>query len=110
GRPLELYRRPRNRFVAVFFGEANVVPARELGLGERGYAVIRPEDVVLGGGQTYSYKGQVVDVTFLWHYLKVEIQSNGHIFKAFVDLDTPVSVGDVVEFGWDARDVYVVEE
>ncbi|MGC9130318.1 MAG: ABC transporter ATP-binding protein [Pyrobaculum sp.] len=110
GRPLELYRRPRNRFVAVFFGEANVVPARELGLGESGYAVVRPEDVVLGGGQTYSYKGQVVDVTFLWHYLKVEIQSNGHIFKAFVDLDTPVSVGDVVEFGWDARDVYVVEE
>lgn len=110
GKPIELYKKPKNRFVAEFFGEANIVPTSALGLGEKGYAVIRPEDVVIGGNATYKLKGQVVDVTFLWHYLKVEIQSNGHIYKAYVDLETPVSVGDVVEFGWDVRDVYVVEE
>ncbi|MEM0485154.1 MAG: ABC transporter ATP-binding protein [Pyrobaculum sp.] len=109
GRPIELYKKPRNRFVAEFFGEANIVPAAALGLAERGYAVIRPEDVVIGGG-TYRFKGQVVDITFLWHYLKVEIQSNGYIFKAYVDLETPISLGEVVEFGWDARDMYIVAE
>jgi len=109
GRPVELYKRPRNKFVAEFFGEANIVPARLLGIAKEGYAVIRPEDVVLGGG-TYRLKGQVVDVTFLWHYQKVEIQADGYVFKAYVDLDAPVSVGETVEFGWDAKDVYLLEE
>ncbi|MEM4081901.1 MAG: ABC transporter ATP-binding protein [Pyrobaculum sp.] len=109
GRPVDIYKRPRSRFVAEFFGEANVIPAELLGLGG-GYAVVRPEDVVLGGGGSFRFRGVVIDVTFLWHYLKVEIQSDGYIYKAYVDLDTPVSIGDVVEFGWDARDVYVVEE
>jgi spermidine/putrescine transport system ATP-binding protein len=110
GKPVDLYKRPRNRFVAEFFGEANIIPASLLGGTREGYAVIRPEDVVIGNSPTYKFKGQVIDITFLWHYLKVEIQSNGHIFKAYVDLETPIAVGDVVEFGFDAKDVYFVEE
>jgi spermidine/putrescine transport system ATP-binding protein len=110
GKPVDLYKRPRNRFVAEFFGEANIIPASLLGGAREGYAVIRPEDVVIGNSPTYKFKGQVIDITFLWHYLKVEIQSNGHIFKAYVDLETPIAVGDVVEFGFDAKDVYFVEE
>jgi spermidine/putrescine transport system ATP-binding protein len=110
GKPVDLYKRPRNRFVAEFFGEANIIPASLLGGTREGYAVIRPEDVVIGNSPTYRFKGQVIDITFLWHYLKVEIQSNGHIFKAYVDLETPIAVGDVVEFGFDAKDVYFVEE
>lgn len=110
GRPYELYKKPRNRFVAEFFGEANVIPAKMLGINKDGYVVVRPEDVVIGGNATYKLRGGVIDVTFLWHYLKVEIQTNGYVFKAYVDLDTPVSVGDVVEFGFDMKDVYVVEE
>jgi spermidine/putrescine transport system ATP-binding protein len=110
GKPVELYKRPKNRFVAEFFGEANIIPASLLGAGRGGYAVVRPEDVVIGNNPTYKFRGQVIDVTFLWHYLKVEIQSNGHIFKAYVDLETPISVGDVVDFGFDAKDVYFVEE
>ncbi|MFN7104984.1 MAG: ABC transporter ATP-binding protein [Pyrobaculum sp.] len=108
GKPVEIYKRPRNKFVAEFFGEANVISAESLGLGRGGYAVVRPEDVMLGGG-SYRLKGLVVDITFLWHYLKVEIQTDGGIFKAYVDLDTPISVGDMVEFGWDARDMYLIE-
>jgi len=110
GKPVDLYKRPRNRFVAEFFGEANIIPASLLGVTGKGYAVVRPEDVVIGNSPTYKFKGQVIDITFLWHYLKVEIQSNGHIFKAYVDLETPIAVGDVVEFGFDAKDVYFVEE
>jgi len=110
GKPVDLYKRPRNRFVAEFFGEANIIPASLLGGTRKGYAVVRPEDVVIGNSPTYKFKGQVIDITFLWHYLKVEIQSNGHIFKAYVDLETPIAVGDVVEFGFDAKDVYFVEE
>ncbi len=110
GRPVELYKRPKNRFVAEFFGEANILPASLLGAGRSGYAVVRPEDVVIGNNPTYKFRGQVIDITFLWHYLKVEIQSNGYIFKAYVDLETPISIGDVVEFGFDAKDVYFVEE
>jgi spermidine/putrescine transport system ATP-binding protein len=110
GKPVDLYKRPRNRFVAEFFGEANIIPASLLGGTREGYAVVRPEDVVIGNSPTYKFKGQVIDITFLWHYLKVEIQSNGHIFKAYVDLETPIAVGDVVEFGFDAKDVYFVEE
>jgi spermidine/putrescine transport system ATP-binding protein len=110
GKPVDLYKRPRNRFVAEFFGEANIIPASLLGGAREGYAVVRPEDVVIGNNPTYRFRGQVIDVTFLWHYLKVEIQSNGYIFKAYVDLETPIAVGDVVEFGFDAKDVYFVEE
>lgn len=110
GKPFELYKRPRNRFVAEFFGEANILPASAVGISSGGYVVIRPEDVVIGGATTYKFKGQVIDVTFLWHYLKVEIQSDSHVFKAYVDLETPVSIGDVVEFGFDAKDVYIVGE
>jgi len=110
GKPVDLYKKPRNRFVAEFFGEANIIPASLLGGTREGYAVIRPEDVVIGNSPTYRFKGQVIDITFLWHYLKVEIQSNGHIFKAYVDLETPIAVGDVVEFGFDAKDVYFVAE
>jgi spermidine/putrescine transport system ATP-binding protein len=110
GKPVDLYKKPRNRFVAEFFGEANIIPASLLGGTREGYAVIRPEDVVIGNSPTYRFKGQVIDITFLWHYLKVEIQSNGHIFKAYVDLETPIAVGDVVEFGFDAKDVYFVTE
>ncbi len=110
GKPVDLYKRPKNRFVAEFFGEANIIPASLLGGAREGYAVVRPEDVVIGNSPTYRFKGQVIDITFLWHYLKVEIQSNGHIFKAYVDLETPIAVGDVVEFGFDAKDVYFVAE
>jgi spermidine/putrescine transport system ATP-binding protein len=110
GKPVDLYKRPRNRFVAEFFGEANIIPASLLGVTGKGYAVVRPEDVVIGNSPTYKFRGQVIDITFLWHYLKVEIQSNGHIFKAYVDLETPIAVGDVVEFGFDAKDVYFVAE
>lgn len=110
GKPVDLYKRPRNRFVAEFFGEANIIPASLLGGTREGYAVVRPEDVVIGNSPTYKFKGQVIDITFLWHYLKVEIQSNGYIFKAYVDLETPIAMGDVVEFGFDAKDVYFVEE
>jgi len=110
GKPVDLYKRPRNRFVAEFFGEANIIPASLLGGAREGYAVVRPEDVVIGNSPTYRFRGQVIDITFLWHYLKVEIQSNGYIFKAYVDLETPIAVGDVVEFGFDAKDVYFVEE
>jgi spermidine/putrescine transport system ATP-binding protein len=110
GKPVDLYKRPRNRFVAEFFGEANIIPASLLGGAREGYAVVRPEDVVIGNSPTYRFRGQVIDITFLWHYLKVEIQSNGHIFKAYVDLETPIAVGDVVEFGFDAKDVYFVAE
>jgi spermidine/putrescine transport system ATP-binding protein len=110
GKPVDLYKRPRNRFVAEFFGEANIIPASLLGGAREGYAVVRPEDVVMGYSPTYRFRGQVIDITFLWHYLKVEIQSNGYIFKAYVDLETPIAVGDVVEFGFDAKDVYFVEE
>jgi spermidine/putrescine transport system ATP-binding protein len=110
GKPVDLYKRPRNRFVAEFFGEANIIPASLLGGARESYAVVRPEDVVIGNSPTYRFRGQVIDVTFLWHYLKVEIQSNGYIFKAYVDLETPIAVGDVVEFGFDAKDVYFVEE
>jgi spermidine/putrescine transport system ATP-binding protein len=110
GKPVDLYKRPKNRFVAEFFGEANIIPASLLGGTGKGYAVVRPEDVVIGKSPTYKFKGHVIDITFLWHYLKVEIQSNGHIFKAYVDLETPIAVGDVVEFGFDAKDVYFVEE
>ena len=110
GKPVDLYKRPRNRFVAEFFGEANIIPASLLGGAREGYAVVRPEDVVIGNSPTYRFRGQVIDITFLWHYLKVEIQSNGYIFKAYVDLETPIAVGDVVEFGFDAKDVYFVAE
>jgi spermidine/putrescine transport system ATP-binding protein len=67
GTPEEIYARPRNRFVADFIGEANIIPAAALG--ESGPArVIRPEQITTGPASGDAERGvtvRIVTHTFL---------------------------------------------
>lgn len=45
GPPLEIYQRPRSRFVAEFMGEVNVLATGEVGVEGGGWLVVRPEQL-----------------------------------------------------------------
>jgi iron(III) transport system ATP-binding protein len=105
GAPMDIYRRPRTRFVADFIGRANFVPGvvrgaengslivqawdLELGLpAQEGYAVsdavtllIRPEmiRVVERGGQV---RGQVRRAAYLGDSIDYDIEVNGQLLTA----------------------------
>jgi len=107
GDPRTLYRRPANRFVARFIGEANLVPgtlARVEGewgvartpLGEfrgrlsdaelrEGNAVecmVRPECLHLGGGEGNAFRARVVRSVYLGELEEFELEAEGRTFRA----------------------------
>ncbi len=110
GPPRDVYRRPADPFVASFFGEANVFRAESLGLGFRGYVVLRPENVKLGGGSV-RVRGVVEDVTFMGPYVKVEVSVDGAVVKVYGNGGlADLRRGTEVEVGWDESDMIVFRE
>ena len=76
GRPVELYERPANRFVAGFIGRMNVVR----GLHGHALAGIRPEHIELAAGSEISPEhrsGRVVRCVFLGSITRVTISVDG---------------------------------
>ncbi|WP_081894708.1 ABC transporter ATP-binding protein [Ruegeria halocynthiae] len=98
GAPLDIYDAPRNRFVAEFVGEANVLPGRMLGLASP-YGAIRPERVIVRQGGAGSCPGRVLSVVFVGSVAEVEIQLNtGQEVKArLVDGWQSLNAGEVVQ-------------
>jgi iron(III) transport system ATP-binding protein len=100
GTPLELYSRPRNRFVAEFIGKANFlegrvfdggveisgqrfpVDLREIGLkeGDRADCTIRPEGIRIlekSDGARTAFTGSVQRTTFLGSIVEYEVSLEG---------------------------------
>jgi putative spermidine/putrescine transport system ATP-binding protein len=82
GTPEELYQRPANLFVAGFLGDANLLPVREgavpaLGVAATGVrdgtAVVRPENLLLGGPDAPGAPGKIDRVSFQGARLRVEV-------------------------------------
>jgi spermidine/putrescine ABC transporter ATP-binding subunit len=127
--PLELYRRPRNLFVADFIGTSNLLGGRSTGeafhsdeLGEVPLAgsaasgpvhlVIRPEDVrVTAGDADGPLRGQVADVQFKGGSTQVaiDVPGLGRPFLATVSGASPLVRGEPVTLGWTSS-VLVTDE
>ena len=129
--PVDLYRRPANRFVADFIGTSNMLPGRVVGdrflsdeLGPlsgptagqvQGPAqlVVRPEEVALSpaGDDGDGVTGTVVDVQFKGGVSQVAVSVEGlsRPFLVTVSGVTAVSRGDAVRMGW-TTSVVVADE
>jgi ABC-type Fe3+/spermidine/putrescine transport system ATPase subunit len=47
GKPVDVYNRPADAFVAQFLGKANLLPGRVVGLGDDVLVMVRPENVII---------------------------------------------------------------
>ena len=106
GSPEEVYERPRNSFVASFYGEANIVEVN----GRR--LVVRPEKISLPplDGEEYKYWGRVVDKVFLGPLVRVEVETEelGTLVVVAPRSARVPGPGERVQVGWreeDAREV-----
>jgi spermidine/putrescine ABC transporter ATP-binding subunit len=128
--PLELYRRPRNLFVADFIGTSNLLGGHvadrafhsdELGelpmsrsetVAGPAHLVVRPEDVRITAGQAGGpLRGQVADVQFKGGSTQVAVDVPGldRPFLATVPGASPLVRGEPVILGWEAS-VLVTDE
>jgi len=116
GAPRELYETPRDRFVADFIGDANLVEAElgahrgsrapvrlggvELELAHRGIApgpvrvAIRPESIVLKQGQTSPLRGVVKKAAYLGTHMEYTVEAPvGQLFVVDRDVSRPIPAG-----------------
>jgi len=129
GTPKEIYYRPRSEFVAKFFGENNLLPARAAGttaidspLGRHALApsgrptavAIRPESLSLRpGAERRSAEGAVESLTFLGATTQIvvrlgETESSVKIRLPTPEFDGSAGVGDPVSVWWSDADVSVL--
>jgi putative spermidine/putrescine transport system ATP-binding protein len=101
GRPEDIYRRPKTRFVADFVGSSNVLPpdiTRRLG-GPAEWASLRPEDIRLGtdGG----HEAKVAATSFLGSATRVTLDVAGEKINVLLPSGTQVPhQGESVRFSW----------
>lgn len=137
GRPLEIYRRPTNRFVASFVGESNLIEAEILQKrgttitmkSRAGYVfnaesrdaidvgratvLVRPERIVLSNEPTAnSTSVTVTSAIFLGEILRIEAQMEGGnslLIRCTDTANRPLpAVGDRLNVSWGAEDCWVL--
>ena len=114
GAPRELYEAPRDRFVADFIGDANLVEAElgphrgarasvrlgglELELEHRGMApgavriAIRPESILLGKDNSSGLRGTVRKAAYLGTHMEYTVEAPiGQLFVVDRDVSRPIS-------------------
>jgi putative spermidine/putrescine transport system ATP-binding protein len=130
GRPLEVYQRPANRFVADFLGESNLIEVqhvvregdrmvatsrRGLSTGiaadagsdhEVGLMVIRPENICLGDlaeSMPNRYRAEVQEALYIGDLLKYRCITEGgdeFLVKALGAAGAPLQPGSQTVLGW----------
>jgi iron(III) transport system ATP-binding protein len=116
GAPRELYEAPRDRFVADFIGDANLVEAElgahrgtraavrlggvEIELDHRGAApgpvrvAIRPESIVLKQGASNGLRGKVAKAAYLGTHMEYTVEASiGQLFVVDRDVSRPIPAG-----------------
>ena len=135
GTPLEIYRRPVNRFVATFIGESNLYRAKVLPDGkaqlESGMHVRVPDGAPAAGADIglllrperprrvphdssleadASLSGPVSEVVYLGDTVKYRIRGDGGtdiiVRWPFHGHEQPHAVGERVSVNWDRRDMH----
>ena len=132
GTPRDIYRRPRNRFVAEFIGETNLfpvtvdrveggialartvdgiqlhLPAVGRSIGEQVTAILRPADFTLGNA---GIAGRVTRAVYLGsdHYIFVQPQAGGPEIRVIARDGTGAEEGAAVHLAHDPARVHVLE-
>jgi len=135
GTPIEVYQKPKTKFVADFMGRNNIVPAKIIDvvqgkasvdifgqvvsnipyMDERAgniYFVIRPEKISLEPFEGAQKLRGVVDlVEYYGFFVEIILRLDGHMFFVRVpELKTKVSLGDEIEIYFDPNDVLLIKE
>ncbi|MCS7121155.1 MAG: ABC transporter ATP-binding protein [Archaeoglobaceae archaeon] len=122
GTPVEIYEKPKTKFVAEFIGEMNFIQAKREGeyfLSEIGpiklrdsngadkiLLALRPEKVVIDPKNTRNvFRGRVDEVTYLGSQISVKININGFIIKSLQPSTIKVREGEEVLLGFREEDV-----
>jgi putative spermidine/putrescine transport system ATP-binding protein len=105
GDPVDIYDRPRTRFVADFVGGANIVEpelATRLGAPSGLYS-LRPEKVGLGNAGGLGAEGTVASVQYQGATRKVDVRIGESLVSAAVPASgNGIAIGDQVRLGFDA--------
>ncbi|MDO4942432.1 MAG: ABC transporter ATP-binding protein [Lachnospiraceae bacterium] len=100
GSPIDIYNEPRNRFVANFIGESNIIPGImkddylvhfdgfDFPCVDKGFlpdeeieVVLRPEDIILSAPEKGQLIGVVTDLTFKGVHYEIILQGDHRIYK-----------------------------
>jgi spermidine/putrescine transport system ATP-binding protein len=100
GKPIDIYNEPRNRFVASFIGESNIIPGimkedclvsfdeqdficvdKGFGLNENVEVVLRPEDLILSKPEYGQLTGTVTSITFKGVHYEIIVNSHHRDYK-----------------------------
>lgn len=125
GTPVEIYERPKTKFVAEFIGEMNFIPTKrseDLVLSEIGpikvdyngvdgksvLLALRPEKVLINPQKVENvFKGVVEEVVYLGSQISIKISVNGFIIKSIQPSTVKVQEGEEVTFGFKEEDVLI---
>lgn len=126
GTPVDIYNEPRNRFVANFIGESNIMDGvmlddfrveflgREVACVDKGFAknepidvVIRPEDVKLSTSEG-MFEGEVLSVVFKGVHYEMMIRSHGFDWMVHSTLMEPVGTRVYMSLGPD--DIHIMKK
>jgi spermidine/putrescine transport system ATP-binding protein len=126
GTPQDIYNEPKNRFVASFIGESNIMPGImkkdflvnfegldfecvDFGFKENEEieVVLRPEDIDLKPGDT-GINGIVTDITFKGVHYEIIVDVKG---KEYIIHSTDIQrVGERVSLSFDKEDIHVMHK
>lgn len=122
GTPIEVYEKPRTKFVAEFIGEMNFIPAEicedcaisEIGKikvnglnGARKVVIgIRPEKVKVGAVGDNVFRGKIEEIIYLGGFIKLNVNVNGIRIKCVTNANG-FREGDDIEIGWKAEEAIV---
>ncbi len=123
GTPIEVYEKPKNKFVAEFIGEMNFIEAdvcedrliSEIGEikarvnGLRKVVIgIRPEKIKIGRDAENVFRGKIEEKIFLGGQVKIIVNVNGIEIKCLTN-HNGFREGDEIEIGWNSEEVAIFE-
>ena len=98
GRPLEVYRRPVNKFVANFIGETNLIPGKVIASDARGVRIRTAIGEIVGAADGGSPAvGAVVDVSLRPEAIRLQPAPAGAVNVLPCTLHSTVYLGEVAQ-------------
>lgn len=127
GTPVDIYNEPVNRFVALFIGESNIIPAimkddflvsfdhKELECVDSGFSknqavevVLRPEDIDIVKEGTGKFTGVTDSVAFKGIFYEIDVQTKDRVYT--IHTTDYVPVGKEVDIDFNPEDIHVMEK
>lgn len=136
GSPEEVYKKPKNRFVASFIGDTNMLEGTVVNI-ERNYAIIeidsgmkfrvllndvdfnqkqricvsiRPENISISHDKDNRFLGQVIESSFMGNMRRIMVNVNGSPIKISTPQITNFNVGDTLSISFSPEDCIIFNE